>query len=142
MFTKYLQATYLSFLDPENLSIKLEPKEDARGSFVEVLKSNGFGQISISKSNKGIVRGNHFHNTKCEKFCLIRGKAAIRFRNLYNDNTFVLFVSDKQLEIIDVPPGYTHSIENMTDGDGEIIFLIWANEIFDPENTDTYHCEV
>lgn len=141
-FTKFLHATYISYLDEDDFSYKMDLKEDNRGDFTELIKSNSFGQISISKSCKGIIRGNHYHNTKNEKFCVIQGKAVIKLRNILDDKIIPYYVSGKKVEIVDIPPGYTHSIENLTEGDGEMILLIWANEIFDPENPDTYYCEV
>jgi len=142
IFMKCLHATYLSYLDKDDLSYKMDSKEDNRGSFVELMKSKTFGQVSVSRSRKGVTRGNHYHNTKNEKFCVIQGKAVIKLRKVLNDNIISYYVSGEKTEIIDLPPGYTHSIENLTDGDGEMILLIWANEIFDPENPDTYYCEV
>jgi UDP-2-acetamido-2,6-beta-L-arabino-hexul-4-ose reductase len=141
-FTKFLHATYLSYLDKNDFSYEMDSKEDSRGNFTELIKSNFFGQISISKSCKGIIRGNHYHNIKNEKFCVIQGEAVIKLRNILDDKIIPYHVSDKKVEIVDIPPGYTHSIENLTDGDGEMILLIWANEVFDPENPDTYYCEV
>ena len=141
-FMKALHATYLSYLDKNDLSYEMDSKEDKRGSFIELIKSNSFGQVSLSMSRKGIIRGNHYHNTKNEKFCVIQGKAVIKLRNILDDKIIPYYVSDKKIEIVDIPPGYTHSIENLTEGDGEMILLIWANEMFDPENPDTYYCEV
>jgi UDP-2-acetamido-2,6-beta-L-arabino-hexul-4-ose reductase len=141
-FTKFLHATYLSYLDKDNFSYEMDSKEDSRGNFTELIKSNSFGQISISKSCKGIIRGNHYHNTKNEKFCVIKGEAVIKLRNILDDKIISYYISDKKIEVVDIPPGYTHSIENLTDDDGEMILLIWANEVFDPENPDTYYCEV
>jgi UDP-2-acetamido-2,6-beta-L-arabino-hexul-4-ose reductase len=142
IFMKCLHATYLSYLDKDDLSYKMDSKEDDRGSFVELMKSKTFGQVSVSRSRKGVTRGNHYHNTKNEKFCVIQGKAVIKLRNILNDIIISYYVSDKKIEIVDIPPGYTHSIENLTGGNGEMILLIWANEIFNPENPDTYYCEV
>jgi len=141
-FTKFFHATYLSYLDKNDFSYEMDSKEDNRGSFIELTKSNSFGQVSVSRSRKGIIRGNHYHNTKNEKFCVIKGKAVIKLRNILDDKIIPYHVSDKKIEIVDIPPGYTHSIENLTEGDGEMVLLIWANEIFDPENPDTYYCEV
>ena len=141
-FAKFLHATYLSYLDKDDFSYEMDSKEDNRGDFTELIKSNSFGQISISKSCKGIIRGNHYHNTKNEKFCVIKGEAVIKLRNILDDKIISYYVSDKKIEVVDIPPGYTHSIENLTESDGEMILLIWANEIFDPEDPDTYYCEV
>jgi len=142
VFMKFLHATYLSCLDKNDFSYEMDSKEDKRGNFTELIKSRTFGQISISRSRKGVVRGNHYHNTKNEKFCVINGKAVIKLRNILDDKIISYYVSDRKIEIVDIPPGYTHSIENLTEGDGEMILLIWANEIFNPENPDTYYCEV
>ena len=141
-FTKFLHATHLSCLDENDFSYKMDSKEDKRGDFIELIKSNSFGQISVSRSKKGVIRGNHYHNTKNEKFCVIKGEAVIKLRNILDDKVIPYYVSDKKIEVVDVPPGYTHSIENLTEGNSEMILLIWANEIFDPKNPDTYYCEV
>ncbi len=141
-FMKYLHAIYLTYLDEKNFSCDIDIKEDERGSFIELIKSITFGQVSISRSRKGVIRGNHYHNTKNEKFCVIRGKAVIKLRNITDDKIISYYASDKKIEVVDIPPGYTHCIENLTEDEGEMILLIWANEIFDPENPDTYYCEV
>jgi len=141
-FMKALHATYLTYLGENDFSYNMELKEDERGNFIELMKSKTFGQVSISRSKSGVIRGNHYHNTKNEKFCVIEGEAVIKLRNILEDKIISHYVSGKKIEIVDIPPGYTHSIENLTKGDGEMILLIWANEIFDPKNPDTYYCEV
>lgn len=40
------------------------------------------------------------------------------------------------MEVIDIPTGYTHNIENL--GEGEMVTFMWCNECFDPERPDTY----
>lgn len=137
---KYLHATYLSYLDKDDFSYKLNLKIDERGTLAELIKSKHFGQIFVSTSYKGVIRGNHYHNTKIEKFCVLKGKAVIRFRHIFENDVLSYYVSGDNLEVVDIPSGYTHSIENI--GDGEIIVLFWANQIFDPEKPDTYYCEV
>ena len=139
-FTKYLYAVYLSYLDGNNFSYHLEKKIDQRGSLVELLKSKHFGQIFVSKTNGGVIRGNHYHNTKAEKFCVIQGKAVIRFRHIHSDKVLSYHVSGEDIQVIDIPPGYTHCIENLSDE--EMIILFWADQIFDPEKPDTYYLEV
>ena len=137
---KYLYATYLSYLDKNDFSYKLDSKRDKRGELTELIKSKHFGQIFVSTSDKGVIRGNHYHNTKIEKFCVLKGEAVIRFRHIFKDEVLSYTVDGGNLEVVDIPPGYTHSIENT--GDSEMIVLFWANQIFDPENTDTYYMEV
>ncbi|MGC9337358.1 MAG: NAD-dependent epimerase/dehydratase family protein [Candidatus Cloacimonadia bacterium] len=139
-FMRCLHATYMSYIDKNDFSYKLDIKTDQRGNLAELIKSNHFGQIFVSRSYRGVVRGNHYHNTKIEKFCVLHGEAVIKFRHILEEEVLSYHVSGEAPEIIDIPPGYTHSIENL--GDGEMIVLFWANEIFDPEKPDTYYCEV
>lgn len=139
-FMRHLHATYLSFLDKGNFSYPLEVKTDDRGNLLELIKSRHFGQVFVSSSHAGIVRGNHYHNSKIEKFCVIKGKAIIRFRHVLDQDIIEYPVSDEKIVVVDIPPGYTHSIENVSDG--EMIVLFWANQIFNPEKPDTYYNEV
>ncbi len=139
-FERALYATYLSYLPEDDLSYELTENKDPRGSFVEFLKTMDSGQFSVSTSKPGIVRGNHYHNTKTEKFLLLKGEAIIRLRHILSDKVIEYHVSDKKLEAVDVPAGYTHNITNT--GAEEMILLIWANEQFDRDNPDTYYLEV
>ncbi len=139
-FMKCLHATYLSYLDKNGFSYKLDLETDQRGWLAELIKSEHFGQIFVSSSHKGVIRGNHYHNTKIEKFCVLKGEALIKFRHIFEDEVLFYHVSGDALEIVDIPPGYTHSIENL--GDGEMIVLFWANQIFDADRPDTYFEEV
>jgi len=135
-----LYATYLSFIDSNSLSYPLERKEDQRGWLVEVIKAPDFGQIFVSGSHPGVIRGNHFHDTKVEKFIVVRGEAIIKLRKIDEDDPVIYPVSGGSPVVVDIPPGYTHSIENV--GQEELVVLFWANEVFEPERPDTYWCEV
>jgi UDP-2-acetamido-2,6-beta-L-arabino-hexul-4-ose reductase len=135
-FTRCLYATYLSYLSKDNFTYDLEKKSDQRGILVELFKSKNFGQIFISKTRGGVTRGNHYHNTKTEKFCVIQGKAVIRFRHIFSNEVLSYHVSGDDIKIVDIPPGYTHNIENISDD--ELIVLFWADQIFDPDKPDTH----
>jgi UDP-2-acetamido-2,6-beta-L-arabino-hexul-4-ose reductase len=139
-FERALYATYLSFLPKEGFSYKLKGHHDERGSFYEVLRTIDSGQFAVSTTAPGVTRGNHYHNTKNEKFLVIKGEALIRLRQIHEDDVIEYRVSDKKPEIVEMIPGYTHSITNI--GDEEMILLIWANETYDPENPDTYFLKV
>ncbi len=135
-FDRKLYATYSSYLPQKLFSYKLDPKTDERGYFCECLKCSAFGQVSISVTKPGIVRGNHWHHTKVEKFLVVKGSAVIRFRLLNSEEILDYYVDGSVPEIIDVPVGYTHSIQNI--GDSEMIALIWSSEEFNPQYPDTY----
>lgn len=131
-----LYATYLSYLPESHFDYGLDKKCDLRGCLAEFAKSPTFGQIFVSRTAPGVTRGNHYHHTKAEKFLVLEGEAIIRFRHLYSTQVIEYTVKGKELRVLDIPTGYTHSIQNI--GQGELITLFWASEVFDPERPDTY----
>lgn len=135
-FVRKLYATYLSYLAPDRFAYALEQKCDPRGCLAEFIKSPSFGQIFVSRTVPGITRGNHYHHTKTEKFLVLAGEALIRFRHLSNNEIIEIPVRGEEFRVVDIPPGYTHSIENV--GEQALITLFWASEIFDPARPDTY----
>lgn len=137
---KKLYSTYLSYLPENSFSYELKTHEDNRGSFTEVLRTPERGQVSINISKPGIVKGNHWHHTKNEKFLVVSGRGVIRFRKIDSGNVVEYFVSSEKLEVVDIPVGYTHNIENL--GQCDMVTLMWANEAFDSSNPDTYYMEV
>lgn len=139
-FVKKLHATYLSYLPKDKFGYKLKMNVDHRGSFTEFLKTPDRGQISINIIKPGIVKGNHWHNTKNEKFLVVSGKGVIRLRRVDSSEVIEYHVSGEELQVVDIPPGYTHNIENT--GDADMVVIIWANEPFDPDKPDTYYLEV
>ena len=139
-FEKKLYSTYLSYLPTDKFSYPLIMHEDERGSFTEILKSAGCGQVSINISKPGIVKGNHWHNTKNEKFIVVSGQGTIRFRKHGSDEIIEYKVSGEKLEVVDIPTGYTHSITN--EGDTDMVTLMWCNECFNPGKPDTIYEKV
>lgn len=140
LFAKKLYSTYLSYLPTDKFSYPLKMNIDQRGSFTEFLKSTDRGQVSINVSKPGITKGNHWHHTKNEKFLVVSGKGVIRFRKIDTDEIIEYHVSGEQLEVIDIPVGYTHNIENL--GETEMVTVMWVNEVFDKERPDTFFLEV
>ena len=139
-FERALYATYLSFLSTDNFSYELKGHKDERGTFYEFIKTLDSGQVSISTTAPGITRGNHYHNTKNEKFLVIKGEASIKHRQIHGDSIVEYKVSDKKMEVVEMIPGYTHDITNT--GDSEMVLLLWANEAFDREHPDTNFLKV
>ncbi len=133
---KALYSTWLTYLPADQFSYKLELKTDPRGSLFELLKTKSAGQIFLSTTLPGITRGNHFHHTKTEKFLVIQGSGRIQFRSAVGLDVIEYDVTGARPEIVDIPPGYTHNITNT--GEDLMITLFWANEVFDPQNTDTF----
>jgi len=139
-FERFLYATFISYYDLEDISISLENKVDERGTLAEALKSREFGQIFVLRINPGQTRGNHFHHTKIEKFLVLEGQAHLKLKNIDNGTSAVFRLSSDRLQLIEIPPGYSHSIENI--GSTPVIVLVWANEIFNQARPDTFYYEV
>lgn len=138
--SRKLYSAYLSYLPEDEFSYPLKMNVDHRGSFTEFIKSPERGQVSVNVSKPGITKGNHWHHTKNEKFLVVSGEGLIRFRNINEDKIIEYKVSGDKLEVVDIPPGYTHNITNT--GTSELVTVMWANEPFDAEKPDTFFLEV
>ncbi|MDO9566748.1 MAG: NAD-dependent epimerase/dehydratase family protein [Candidatus Desulfaltia sp.] len=145
-FERALYGTYLSYLNNQDFEYGLDIKTDQRGSLAEFIKSPAMGQIFVSRTKPGITRGNHYHHTKTEKFLVLEGEAVIRFRHIQSESRRVgesgvgevieYRVRGEDYQVVDIPPGYTHSIENV--GKDVLVTLFWASEMFNPDMPDTY----
>ena len=131
-----LYSTYLSYLPPEEFTYEVPKYGDARGVFVEMLKTKDSGQFSYFTAHPGITRGGHYHHTKTEKFLVISGKACFRFRHIVSGEFYELFTDGVTPKLVETVPGWSHDITNV--GETEMIVMLWANEIFDRELPDTY----
>lgn len=135
-----LYSTYVSYLPPEDFTYKVPQHCDERGVFVEMLKTPNAGQFSFFTAHPGITRGGHYHHSKTEKFLVIKGQACFRFRHMLSGEFYELFTSGTTAEIVETVPGWTHDITNV--GGDELVCMLWANEIFDRDNPDTFACPV
>ncbi len=138
--TSKLYSTYLSFLPRDGFSYPLKMNCDERGSFTEFIRTPDRGQVSVNVARPGITKGQHWHDSKNEKFLVVQGKGLIRFRKVGETEIIDYHVSGEKLEAVEIPTGYTHCIIN--EGDTDLITVMWASEAFDPEKPDTYHEEV
>ncbi len=139
-FANKLYSTYLSYLPANSFSYPLKMNIDNRGSFTEFIKTLDRGQVSINVSKPGIAKGNHWHHTKNEKFLVVSGKGLIQFRKVGSMEVIDYHVSGDKLEVVDIPPGYTHNIIN--EGNTDLVTVMWANEPYRPEQPDTYFLKV
>ena len=146
-FSKKLYSTFLSYYEPGHFAYDLKPNVDLRGSFTEFLCTPERGQVSVNVSKPGITKGNHWHMSKWEKFLVVSGTASIKLRKVGEDaegNPYPVdeyVVCGEDMRVVEMIPGYTHSITNLSDTD-DLLTVMWANEPFDPENPDTYYEEV
>lgn len=133
-----LYATYVSYLPAESFTYSLPMHTDARGTFVEMLKTDDCGQFSFFTAHPNVTRGGHYHHSKTEKFLVIRGHARFRFRHMITGETYELETSGDTAQVVETVPGWTHDITNI--GSEEMVVMLWANEVFDPNRPDTYAC--
>jgi UDP-2-acetamido-2,6-beta-L-arabino-hexul-4-ose reductase len=140
-FEKKLYSTYLSYLAPDNFAYKLKMNVDNRGSFTEIVKSLDRGQVSINISKPGITKGQHWHNTKTEKFIVVAGTGVIQLRKIGSDEIVEYKVSGEEITVVDMIPGYTHNIINLSETEN-LVTIMWCNECFDPNRPDTFFEEV
>lgn len=136
-FAKKLYSTYLSYLPKEKVSFPLKMNVDDRGSFTEMLRSEKCGQVSINISKPGITKGQHWHHTKWEFFIVVSGHGLIQQRKVDSDEVIEFEVSGEHIEAVHMLPGYTHNIINLSDTEN-LVTVMWANEVFDPNRPDTY----
>ena len=135
-----LYSTYVSYLPVEKFAYTVPQHGDARGVFVEMLKTPDCGQFSYFTAHPGITRGGHYHHSKTEKFLVIKGCARFKFRHMHTVETHTLDTSGEQAQVVETVPGWTHDITNI--GSDELVVMLWANEIFDRERPDTFACPV
>ena len=135
-FVRNLYATYLSYLPPEQFTYNIPKYADERGYFAEILKTKSAGQFSFFTCKSGITRGQHYHHTKNEKFLVVSGKARFCFEHIVSKQFYEIETSHVTLQIVDTIPGWAHNITNI--GDDELVVMVWANEVFDRENPDTF----
>jgi len=136
-FTKKLYSTYLSYLPKEKISYPLKMNVDNRGSFTEIIRTPDRGQFSVNISKPGITKGQHWHHTKNEKFVVVSGHGLIQLRKIGTDEVLNFEVSGDKIEVVEMLPGYTHNIINLSETEDLVTFM-WANEAFDPNRPDTY----
>lgn len=133
--TRALYSTYLSYMQPEDFNYKIDSHADDRGVFCEMLKTIDSGQFSFFTAHSGITRGGHYHHTKNEKFLVIKGDAKFKFEHVITGEKYQLRTSGLIPEVVETIPGWSHDITNI--GDEELVVMLWANEVFDPEHPDT-----
>lgn len=138
--TRALYSTFITYFEPDQFAYPLVRHEDARGVFVEMLKTHDSGQFSYFTAHPGVTRGGHYHHTKTEKFLVLKGKARFGFRHIESGVMHEYCTSAEVPEVVETIPGWTHDITNI--GRDEMIVMLWANEVFDREHPDTIASKV
>lgn len=146
-FSKKLWSTFESYYDEGSRSYALVSNYDDRGCFTEFLRTSERGQLSINVSRPCITKGNHWHQSKWERFLVVSGEASIRLRRIGLDANGEAFPVDEYIVsgsnpvVVEMAPGTTHCIENLSPTEN-LVTVMWANEPFDADNPDTFYEEV
>jgi UDP-2-acetamido-2,6-beta-L-arabino-hexul-4-ose reductase len=136
-FLRNLFITFQCYIDQKSFfPFILKKNNDNRGTFVEVIKLNSGGQVSFSSTEPGIIRGNHFHIRKAERFVVIKGKALIELRRIGTNEVLSFELDGDNPSFVDMPIWYTHNIKNI--GNEELFTIFWINEHFNSNDPDTY----
>ena len=136
-FEKKLYSLYLTYLPVEKFRYHLKMNGDIRGSFTELVHTQDCGQISINISRPGITKGQHWHNSKWERFIVVSGHGLIRERNINTGELVEFEVNGDNMEAIYMIPGWTHNIINLSDTENLVTVMI-CNEIFNTDRPDTF----
>jgi UDP-2-acetamido-2,6-beta-L-arabino-hexul-4-ose reductase len=139
-FVRALHSTYVSYLAPADFAYPLVAHTDARGTFVEMMRTPDCGQFSFFTAHPGVTRGSHYHHSKTEKFLVVEGRARFRFRHLLTNETFEILTSSDEPVIVETVPGWIHDVTNI--GDSKMVAILWANEVFDQDRPDTIAAKV
>ncbi len=92
----------------------------------------------MNVSRPGVTKGQHWHNSKWELFIVVSGHGLIRQRRLDSDEVLEFEVSGARPQAVYMLPGCTHSIVNLSQTE-DLVTLMWANEVFDPNRPDTFY---
>ena len=136
-FSKKLYSTYLSYLPQEKFSYPVKMNIDDRGHFTELIRTVSCGQFSVNVSKAGVIKGQHWHHTKNEKFVVVSGHGLIQLRKIGTDEVICFEGSGNKIEVVEMIPGYTHNIINLSETENLVTF-IWCNERFDSNYPDTF----
>jgi UDP-2-acetamido-2,6-beta-L-arabino-hexul-4-ose reductase len=136
LFERNLYNAFITYMDASDYEQTLTRHSDDRGSLVEVVKQVGAGQFFFSTTKPGVTRGNHYHSRKMEKFCVVKGEGLIKMRRIGTDKVVEFRVSGDKPVAVEMPIFHTHNITNV--GDEEMLTLFWTNELFDPDDPDTF----
>ena len=142
-FARKLYSAFLSYLPETAFRFPIKMNCDERGSFTELLRTADHGQFSVNISRPGITKGQHWHHSKWELFIVVSGHGLIQERKIGLDQNGEPFpvisfeVSGEKIEAVHMIPGYTHNIINLSETEN-LVTLMWANELFDPEHPDTF----
>lgn len=79
---------------------------DERGRLSQLVH-DGFKQVNVLESKKGVQRGAHYHKQIFEAFYIVYGSVEVTFKNKMNEQQIVIF---KKGDFFEIPPLVLHNM--------------------------------
>ena len=117
--------------------IPLRRREDDRGWFLELRRESWLDkpsrQTNLSFSNRGVIRGLHYHERgQDDLFACLQGTARVVVLDRETGETFTADIGDDNPVAVYIPGHYAHGFEALTD----LLFCYHVSEEYDPEDPD------
>ena len=106
-----------------------------------VFLSEKVEKITKTTNPHEVFEAIYTYYTKNEKFVVVKGKGLIQLRKIGTDKIVEFEVNGDEITVVDMIPGYTHNIINLSDTEDLVTFM-WCNECFNPDKPDTFFEEV
>ena len=118
--------------------------DDARGYLLKAVKNEytddrPFGEIYFVSASPGTVRANHFHVVTTEWFVVVKGQGVLTLADV-NDLSNRREVEMNGRVCVKIPKNVAHAIRAV--GDEDMLMMALADKPYDPNDTDTYPCEI
>lgn len=126
--------------------IRITPYKDIRGELKKIYVKSMLDsdktveEVYVLYTQKGAVRGNHYHRQNVEFFTIIKGTATIALKDVEEGDAEIFKVSAGDDVVIKVPENVAHGFRN--DEDEDLVILAAASRLYDPEDTDTFNYQL
>lgn len=123
---------------------KLTRFSDGRGFFAEVVKDDEgfvkkFGQLSVSKTNPGVIKAFHYHKKQDDVWFFPKGNARVVLHDLREDSetkgvTEEYFMGEDNPGTLLIPIGVAHGYQVL--GNEPVIITYLTTESYNPAEPD------
>lgn len=124
--------------------IEINPYQDKRGALKKIIKKSELSvaieEIYLLYSNKGSVRGNHYHEKTFEYFIVVKGRAKVAVKEVSGDDVKVFHLTAEDNLVLRVDPYIAHAFVN--EDDEELIILVVSTKEYSEDDKDTVQQEI
>lgn len=106
---------------------------DNRGAFYGLMNTGNWKESNVIETNKGEIRGNHYHKETDEVIFMLSGKAKVLLTDIKNPTDTIEVILDK-MEGIVIQPYVLHKFEYLE----KSIHVAFLSKAFDPKNPDLH----